>query len=135
MPSLREAAAAVSRSRREFLRDATGACLGAALLRSQVAAQQAPRNPPRMTERSMNDALQDGQTAPMLDAQGALVDADMGAYYTWLNQSRLTGAKASSFVAWFENHSEALVISPSTPRGVQSDQRLDLNQLLDSALR
>jgi hypothetical protein len=90
---------------------------------------------PRMTEHSMNNALQDVQTAPVLDAQGALIDADMGAYYTWLNQSRLTGANASSFVAWFENHSEALVISPSTRRGVQSDQRLDLNQLLNTALR
>jgi hypothetical protein len=45
MPSLRGSAAAVSRSRREFLRDATGACLGATLLHSQLKAAQAPRNP------------------------------------------------------------------------------------------
>ena len=44
MQSLRESAAAVSRSRREFLREATGACLGATLLRSQLRAAQAPRN-------------------------------------------------------------------------------------------
>jgi hypothetical protein len=44
MRSLREAAAAVSWSRREFLREATGASLGATLLRSQLKAAQAPRN-------------------------------------------------------------------------------------------
>jgi hypothetical protein len=42
--TLREAAAAVSWSRREFLREATGACLGTALLRSRLKAAQAPRN-------------------------------------------------------------------------------------------
>jgi hypothetical protein len=41
---LREAAAAVSWSRREFLRTATGACLAPALLRSHVRAQGVPRN-------------------------------------------------------------------------------------------
>lgn len=41
---LREAAAAVSWSRREFLRTATGACLAPALLRSHVRAQDGPRN-------------------------------------------------------------------------------------------
>ncbi|HET7158777.1 MAG TPA: hypothetical protein VFI62_07260 [Burkholderiales bacterium] len=86
---------------------------------------------PRMTERSMNDALMNAQSSPVLDPQGALVDADMGAYYTWLNQARLTGADESCFVVWFENHSEALAISPSMPRGTQSSVRMDLNELLD----
>ncbi len=89
---------------------------------------------PRMTERSMNDALIDARSSPLLDPQGALVDADMGAYYTWLNQARLTGAEKSSFVVWFENHSEALAISPSSARGTQSNVRMGLNELLDSAL-
>ena len=43
MLNLRDAAAAVSRSRREFLRAATGACLGSALLGSPLKAAQAPR--------------------------------------------------------------------------------------------
>ncbi len=85
-----------------------------------------------MTERSMNEALNDRQSSPVLDPEGALIDADMGAYYTWLNQARLTGAEESSFVVWFENHPEALAISPSSPRGAQSDRRVDLNELLDS---
>lgn len=89
---------------------------------------------PRMTERSMNEAVVGGRTRPELDAQGALVDADMGAYYTWLNQMRLTGADESSFLVWFEDHAEALIISPSSPRGAQSNDRVDLNQLLDQVL-
>ena len=89
---------------------------------------------PRMSERSMNEALTGGTKPRVLDAQGALVDADMGAYYTWLNLMRLTGDSESSFLVWFENHSDALVISRSTPRGIQSNRPVDLNQLLDQAL-
>lgn len=89
---------------------------------------------PRMTERSMNEALMEARKPPVLDPQGALVDADMGAYYTWLNQMRLAGAAESSFLVWFENHAEALVVSPSAARGVQSNRPVDLNQLLDQAL-
>ena len=44
---------------------------------------------PRLTEQSMNEALMEARTSAVLDAEGALVDADMGAYYTWLNQTRL----------------------------------------------
>ena len=43
MQNLPEAAAAVSRSRREFLREATGACLGTALLTSRLRAAQGAR--------------------------------------------------------------------------------------------
>ena len=43
MLNLRDAAAAVSHSRREFLRAATGACLGSTLLGSPLKAAQAPR--------------------------------------------------------------------------------------------
>jgi len=88
---------------------------------------------PRLTERSMNEALMEAQTSAILDAQGALVDADMGAYYTWLNQTRLTGADAASFLVWFEDHSKALVISPKTARGAELHNPVDLNALIDLA--
>lgn len=90
---------------------------------------------PRMTERSMNDALMETPRTPESDPAGALVDADMGAYYTWLNQTRLPGADTSSLVVWFEDHSEALAISPSSARGAQSDRRLNLGELIDSVAR
>jgi len=87
---------------------------------------------PRLTERSMNEALMEGaRTSPVLDAEGALVDADMGAYYTWLNQTRLTGADAASFLVWFEDRTKALIISPKTARGVESQATVNLSQLID----
>jgi hypothetical protein len=89
---------------------------------------------PRITERSMNEALRGTTTSAALDPEGALVDADMGAYYTWLNQMRLSGANQAAFLAWFENHSEAVLVAPSVEAGVQSDARVDLNQLLDKAV-
>ena len=88
---------------------------------------------PRATERSMNAALMGAgaRTPPVLDPEGALVDADMGAYYTWLNQMRLTGAERSACLVWFEDHAEALVVAASVRAGVESTQAVDLNQLLD----
>jgi hypothetical protein len=86
---------------------------------------------PRLTERAMNGAMIGERTPAVLDAEGALIDADMGAYYTWLNQTRLTDAERSSFLVWFENHAEALAISPSIARGVASDRAVDMNGLLD----
>ena len=65
--------------------------------------------------------------------KGALVDADMGAYYTWLNQTRLTGADAASFLVWFEDRTKALIMSPKTAPGVESQTPVDLNQLIDLA--
>ena len=63
--------------------------------------------------RSMTDALRGTPASEALDPQGALVDGDMGAYYTWLNQTRLSGAITAAFLAWFENHSDAVLISAS----------------------
>ena len=81
----------------------------------------------------MNEALRGTPTSEELDPHGALVDADMGADYTWLNQMRLPGAKSAAFLAWFENHSAAVLISPSAEPGVQSDMRVDMQGLLEKA--
>jgi hypothetical protein len=51
-----------------------------------------------------------------------------------LNQMRLSGASQSTILVWFENQAEALVISPASARGVQSNSPVDMNQLLDHAL-
>jgi hypothetical protein len=86
---------------------------------------------PRQTERSMNELLAGSQKAPALDPEGSLVDADMGAYYIWLSQRRLPGASQGSFLVWFEDHAEALVVSPSAQQGTQSDAPAKLSELLD----
>lgn len=85
---------------------------------------------PRQREQSMNDLLAGKQHQPVPDPQGSLIDADMGAYYTWINQQRLPGAERSSFLAWFENHNEALAISPALDRGKEDHTAVDLHALL-----
>ena len=85
---------------------------------------------PRQRARPMNELLAEAQRKPELDPQGSLVDADMGAYYTWLNQQRLAGAERSSFLVWFEDHHEALAIGPRLPRAAESSDPVDLAHLV-----
>jgi hypothetical protein len=88
------------------------------------------RYSPRQREKQMNELLAERQRAPELDPQGSLIDADMGAYYTWLNQQRLAGDDKSTFLAWFEDHGEAVVIAPKLGRGKTSDSPIDLADLV-----
>jgi len=80
----------------------------------------------------MNELLAATPESAELDPVGSLVDADMGAYYNWLNQQRLPGANQSSFLVWFEGHSQAVAIGPATPRGTTSTSAIDLGQILAS---
>ncbi|HVU48802.1 MAG TPA: hypothetical protein VHD85_21930 [Terracidiphilus sp.] len=89
---------------------------------------------PRQRQRLMNEMLSNSNAKPELDPIGSLVDADIGAYYHWINQQRLQGAPQSSFLAWFEDHQQAVVVSPALPRGVESTSEINLGKLLDLAL-
>ncbi len=88
------------------------------------------RYAPRQTERSMNDMLAPDAPGVGMDPAGSLVDADMGAYYTWVNLMRMTGAEQASFVVWFEGQNEALAAGPGMARGVLSNTVCDLDTLL-----
>ena len=91
------------------------------------------RYAPRQRERPMNEMIaapRDGQLSLEMDPDGSLLDADMGAYLTRINQQRLAGAAQSTFLTWFENHSEAVAIGPTMPRGTVSDSPIDLTELL-----
>ena len=85
---------------------------------------------PRQRLRPMNELLSGDERNVELDAAGALIDADMGAYYMWLGQQRLAGAEQSSFLIWFEEHAEALVVSPKLARKTESNARVDMRWLL-----
>jgi len=85
---------------------------------------------PRQRARPMNELLAETLRKPELDPQGSLVDADMGAYYTWLNQQRLAGAGNSSFLVWFEDHNEAVAIGPSLSHETESSDPVDLQNLV-----
>jgi len=85
---------------------------------------------PRQRQRPMNEMIAVSTQKAELDPAGSLLDADMGAYYNWINQQRLTGAEQSSFLAWFEDHNEAVAIGPGIPRGTVSNTPTDLKQIL-----
>ena len=85
---------------------------------------------PRQRQKPMNELLSAAQDRPEPDLIGSLIDGDMGAYYNWLNQQRLAGESQSSFLAWFEDHGEAVAIGPSMPRGTESATAIDMSQLL-----
>lgn len=85
---------------------------------------------PRQKEESMRDLIAGGSSKPVPDPEGSLVDADMGAYYTWINLGRLPEAEKSSFLVWFENHGDALAIGPRLERARESGEALSMPELL-----
>jgi hypothetical protein len=85
---------------------------------------------PRQTEESADEEFSGTQERVVLDPAGSLADADMGAYYTWINLQRLSGASQSSFIAWYEGHSEAVVIAPSLSPGTESHENVNLAEIL-----
>jgi hypothetical protein len=87
----------------------------------------------RQRQQPMNEMLSRAGDAAELDYAGSLVDADMGCYYHWLSQQRLPGSQSSVFLAWFEGHNQAVVVSPSLPRGVRSNSSLNLSELVSLA--
>jgi hypothetical protein len=85
---------------------------------------------PRQRQQPMNELLSGKHSSNELDPEGSLVDADMAAYYTWLNQQRLSGAGQAAFLAWFEDHNQAIAIGPSLPHGTVSSTPATLEQIL-----
>jgi hypothetical protein len=85
---------------------------------------------PRQRQKPMNELLSPSPQNMEMDPVGSLVDADMAAYYNWINQQRLPGSEKSLFLVWFENHKEAVAISPGLPRGTVSTEAIDLRGIL-----
>jgi hypothetical protein len=94
------------------------------------------RYAPRQRERAMNELLSGAQSSaePETDADGSLIDADMGAYYTWLNMQRLPAADQSRFLVWFENQPRAVVISPAHKPGTVDDSPVGVAALVHRIL-
>jgi hypothetical protein len=86
---------------------------------------------PRQRMAPMNELLNRNPLTQQTDAEGSLVDADMGAYYTWINQGRLAGAEQARFLAWFEGHGLAVAIAPGLPGGTTSDAPNSMKKILE----
>lgn len=85
---------------------------------------------PRQRQRGMNEMFAAPADGADLDCAGSLVDADFGAYYTWINLSRLEGSDTASFIAWSETYRQAVAIGPSLARGTEAPNPIALGQLL-----
>jgi hypothetical protein len=85
---------------------------------------------PRQSQLPMNELLAGATEHNRSDPAGSLVDADMGAYYTWINLQRLTGAERSSFLVWSEAHRQAVAIGPTLPRATTATSAITVRQLL-----
>jgi hypothetical protein len=85
---------------------------------------------PRQRQKPMSELLSPSHEPAELDPIGSLMDGDMGAYYNWINQQRLPGSEKSMFLVWFENHKEAIAISPAIPRGTISSASASIPQIL-----
>ena len=66
--------------------------------------------------------------------RGSLVDAEMGAYYTWSNLNRLHCEENCRFIAWHESGTTAIAVSPALAKGTVSTQTCDVEQLLGWSL-
>ncbi|MBV8071228.1 MAG: hypothetical protein JO270_15065 [Acidobacteriaceae bacterium] len=88
---------------------------------------------PRQQERPMSALLMEAASKPAMDPRGSLIDADMAAYYTWINQQRLSGAAQAAFVAWFEPGGEAIAVGPKFSRGSSSSDAVALGDILQKA--
>lgn len=85
---------------------------------------------PRQLQRNMNEMFTSPETT--MDWEGSLVDADFGAYYTWINLNRLAGAQDATFLAWSESHQQAVAIGPGLPRGTEAPQPVTMDRLVNT---
>jgi hypothetical protein len=85
---------------------------------------------PRQRQRGMNEMFASPADAAGVDSAGSLVDADFGAYYTWINLNRLEGAETASFIAWSETYRQAIAIGPGFARGTEAPNSIALERLL-----
>jgi hypothetical protein len=72
-----------------------------------------------------------GDTASAgLNAQGALLDGDIGAFYTWLHLERTPGKGTRTFIVLLEGGREAVVVAPGMPSNSTVTKAATLSQLL-----
>lgn len=88
------------------------------------------RYAPRQRQRPMNEMIAGTGDENAVDPAGSLVDADVGAFYTWLNQQRLTGADRSGFIVWSEANNQAIAVGPGMSRSTSSTSVPTMDQLI-----
>jgi hypothetical protein len=81
---------------------------------------------PRQRQRTLNQMFDAATNVEVPDPEGSLRDADMGAYYIWLDLMRIAAPGRITFLAWREGQRHAVLITPRTPAGKSDDAPLTL---------
>lgn len=84
---------------------------------------------PRQRQRSFDDLIRRAGE-DTLDPDGALRDAEMGAYYNFLEMERITARGKGIFVLWIEGTTTAILVAPGAPVGARSDSPMGLRAAL-----
>lgn len=66
-----------------------------------------------------------------LDSAGSLIDADMNAFYTWIHFQTFMGDLRLKFIAWSEEHSQAIAIGPNCPKGTRAAGKISASAMLE----
>jgi hypothetical protein len=86
----------------------------------------------RFTPRQRSAPVGNPKSGEQVDPSGSLVDADMGAYYTWINQGRLQSPNQAGFIVWYEGHNEAVAIGAAFRAATEENRPMTLPQILAS---
>jgi len=89
------------------------------------------RYAPRQRYQPFNELLRTADPAST-DAEGSLRDAEMGAWYTWIEMNRISSPGKETFLAWIEGTSQAVLIGNNAARGTQCDTALRLKDALEA---
>jgi hypothetical protein len=85
---------------------------------------------PRSQATSMDMRIAKPELEPPLDDAGSLIDAEMGAYLSYVNLMRLPDSNRASFLVWHEGYGQALLISRGMPQGSESSSAMTLERIL-----
>jgi hypothetical protein len=88
------------------------------------------RYQPRQQHRTLDDMVTKVEAETTLDPESSLRDAEMGAYYTWLEMGRIAAAKDIVFLVWQEGTERLLLIGPNAPAGTETDTPMHLQEAL-----
>ena len=100
------------------------------VLRRAQPATVLARFAPRQRQKPFNAMVAAAGDPGDFDAEGSLIDADMSAYYAYLEMQRLPGAEHDRFVVWFEGHSQAFVAGPGILAGSTNNTFTTMTDLL-----
>jgi hypothetical protein len=85
---------------------------------------------PRNQATSMDMRIARAELEPPPDYAGSLIDAEMGAYLSYVNLMRLPDFDRARFLVWHEGYGQALLIGRGMPQGSESPSAMTLERIL-----